>query len=129
MTKDETISKSAGEIGLFTSPFKLKTLFLEENPLVETSKGKKSVAEYLLTNGISSLRSVDGVSLNTGGDGAAGAAGAVGAPAIKMNKVLHRKEREEEDGDMDAYREKGLDNQEKEFLAALKGERDNSVVS
>jgi hypothetical protein len=121
MSSDDTISQCSKEIGLITSPFKLRNIYLEDNPIVETSAGKRSVASYL-SSGIPSLRSIDGVGVGIDLSGGGG-----GGQTIALNKVLQRKEREHDD--LDAYREKGLDNQEKEYLAALKGERDNSVVS
>jgi hypothetical protein len=130
MTQDENIKKSATEIGLFASPFRLKKIHLEENPVSESGAGRRAVAEYLGSN-IPTLAYIDGAPVRASSVTAVApsSSAAAGGGGIQLNKVLQRKERSDDDDQLDSYRNKGLDNQEKEFLAALKGEKDNSVVS
>lgn len=108
----EILTVLAAKMGLKST---LQHLWLTENPIWETSADKKHVVRYL--SRISSLLTIDSVSLINSTMN--NSLSQLGIP-IQMNKLMQNRP--------DQALDPNLEGLEKEYLSALKGEKDTAII-
>jgi len=101
-----------------SSSSKLMILSMEDNPLCESSKLMRVVTETLITK-IPSLVSINSKQYRSTRD------------ANKMNvvSILQKGQSSSSSSNAMSLSEKGFENMEKEYLSALRGERETTVIS
>ena len=98
----------------------LRSLWIDDNPLCESSKAFSSSVSMLI-NDITSLQTVNDKNYRT--------TTTTTAAAIDVVALLRKGDQRIDRGSSSSSSSSGLDNMEKEYLSALKGERETTVVA